>query len=356
MPVNFGQYRRINAYTVPSSFLSLRAAILLLFTLFAFSTSGYVILEKYTVLEAFYMTVITFSTVGFSEIRPLSNEGRVFTTIVILLNIGIYAYLVSVFSYYIIQGEIFKKMHTDYMKKKIDKLKKHVIVCGYGKYGHEITSHLMDHDTPFVIIDQSAEAIEHIRSSPDKLLYIHGDATQDEVLEEAGINRAEAIICALPDDSENVFIVITAKNINPRMNIISRAKQVKSKRTLLLAGASHVIMPEQIGGFYMATLVSKPGAVEFFTFITRESESDISFEEIRYEDLPQACQGKSIKEMGLRKHSGANIIGKINSAGNYDVNPTPNAILAPAESFIVLGNHAQIELLKGFLSNYPERD
>ncbi len=272
---------------VSSSFLSLRLALWLLIGELILGIGGYVILEGYTLREAFYMTIITISTVGFSEIRPLSPTGQLLTSVLILLNIGIFAYLLSVFSYYVIQGEIFKKMNYQTIQKKISKLKEHVIVCGYGKYGKEIILHLAQHDIPFVIIDNDPEIIDQIRAHKDDLLYIHADATMDETLLNAGIKNAEALISALPDDSENVYIVITAKNINSKINIISRASEPKSQKTLLLAGATHVIMPEQIGGYYMATLVSKPGAVEFFSFITRDMDSDIGFEELRlYENMP----------------------------------------------------------------------
>jgi voltage-gated potassium channel len=204
-----------------------------------------------------------------------------------------------------------------------------------------------------VIIDNDPEVIEKIRFQKENLLYIHADATMDETLLNAGIKNAEAIISALPDDSENVYIVITAKNINSEINIISRASETKSQKTLLLAGATHVIMPEQIGGYYMATLVSKPGAVEFFSFITRDMESDIGFEELKYENMPQGCKGKSLREMNIRKITGANVIGYINAKNNYIVNPEPDAQLVPNTSFIVLGSRKQLKALKELLDNYP---
>lgn len=339
---------------VSSSFLSLRLALWLLLGELMLGIGGYMILEGYTLREAFYMTIITISTVGFSEIKPLSPTGQVLTSILILLNIGIFAYLLSVFTFYVIQGEIFKKMNYEIVQRKIQKLEDHVILCGYGKYGKEIAIHLLQHDIPFVIIEKDPEVIEEIRSDGEKLLHIHADATMEDALLQAGINRAEAIISALPDDSENVYIVITAKNINSTINIISRASEPKSQKTLVLAGATHVIMPEQIGGYYMATLVSKPGAVEFFSFITRDMDSDISFEELKYEDMPKGCKDKTLREMNIRKITGANVIGYINPNNNYIVNPEPDAVLEPNSSFIVLGSTGQLKALKELLENYPD--
>ncbi|KAA3636777.1 MAG: potassium channel protein [Bacteroidetes bacterium] len=338
---------------VTSSFLSLRLALVLMAGELILGISGYTIIEGYTLREAFYMTILAISTVGFTEVQPLSPTGQVFSSVLIMLNIGIFAYLISVFTYYVIQGEIFKKMNYDLIQRKIGKLKDHVIICGYGKYGKEIAIHLLQHDIPFVIIDDDPDVIEGIRQDKLNLLFIHADATLDDTLKNAGIDRAEAIISALPEDSENVYIVITAKNINPTINIISRASQIKSQKTLLLAGATHVIMPEQIGGFYMATLVSKPGAVEFFSFITRDMESDISFEELKYEDMPEGSKNKTLKEMNIRSITGANVIGYINPNNNYIVNPGPDAKLEPNSSFIVLGSTKQLEALKELLDNYP---
>jgi voltage-gated potassium channel len=347
-------YRKLNIYTVPSSFLNIRVAIALLLTDFVVAILGFVLLEGYSFIDAFYMAMITISTVGFMEVEPLSPQGRLFTALLILANIGVFAYALAVFSYYIIQGEIYKKMHLNLVKSSIKKLKGHVILCGFGKYGGEIATHFNKHHIPFVVIDLDDQKIEQIQTSKEKIFYLQDDATHDDALIKAGIERASALISALPDDSDNVFVVFSARQLNPRLNIISRAKHPKSQKKLLMAGANHVVMPEQIGGFYMATLVSKPGAVEFFSFITNEYRSDIGFEEIEYKMLPEECQGKSLKELNIRKNTGANVIGYKAPDGHYEVNPQPDIILKPGTSFIVLGNEQQLQDLKYYIANYPE--
>jgi len=341
-------YRRsqLNIYTVPSSFLNVRvAAFLLLFTLVG-GTLGFYFIEGYNLGEAFYMTVITISTVGYTEVRPLSPEGRIFNSFYILLNIGIFAYLLAVFSYYVIQGEIFKQMHTNLIRSQIEKLSGHIIICGYGKYGREIVSHFILHEVPFVIIEQDEKEVELIREDENKILYIQNDATNDEVLLEAGIKRARALLTTLPDDSENLFTVFTARQLNAELEIISRSLNSKSERKLRLAGADHVIRPEQIGGFYMATLVSKPGAVEFFSYITNEARSDIGFEELHYEDMPLQIRDSPIRELRIRKLTGANIIGYKSPEGKYIVNPDPETVLRPQSSFIVLGDREQLRMVR----------
>jgi voltage-gated potassium channel len=343
-------FRRWNIYTIPSSFLNIRWAIALLVGEVLIGISGFTIIEDYSLVNAFYMTMITISTVGFMEVQPLSADGRLFTALLILANIGIFAYALAVFSFYIIQGEIYKKMHINLIKSSINKLKDHVILCGYGKYGEEIASHFNKHALPFVVIDLDDNRIEEIQKSKEKIFYLQDDATHDEVLIKAGIERASALISSLPDDSDNVFVVFSARQLNPNLNIISRAKNPKSIKKLQMSGADHVVMPEQIGGFYMATLVSQPGAVEFFSYITNEYRSDIGFEEISFESLPEGYRGKPLRELNIRKITGANVIGYKEPDGSYQVNPGPEVVMKPGSSFIVLGNEQQLKRLKEFFS------
>ncbi len=341
---------------VPLNLLSIKLGGILLVSDLLIGILGFIFFEGYSFEDAFYMTVITISTVGYTEVEPLSEAGKWFASGYIFFNILAFAYLLAVFSYYIIQGEIFRKMHENLVKTRIEELKNHMIICGYGKYGKEIAHHFFLHQIPFVVIDESESEIENIQRSPDDILYIKDDATHDEALIAAGIQRAHSIITTLPDDAENVFTVLTARQLNPSINIISRAKHPKSQKKLTLAGANHVVMPEQIGGFYMATLISKPGAVEFFSFITNEYQSDIGFEEIRFEDLPEACRGKSIRELFFRKHSGANIIGYKGPGGKYVVNPEPSVVLTPGGSFIILGDNEQLEALQHYLKSFDQAD
>ncbi|MEL7121209.1 MAG: NAD-binding protein [Bacteroidota bacterium] len=337
---------------IPSTLLSLRLALLLLMIDLILGIAMFMLIEKYDLADAIYMAIITISTVGYTEVKPLSEIGKLFTSAYILINIAIFAYLLAVFSYYVIQGEIFKGMHKNLVKSRIDKLDRHIIICGYGKYGKEIAHHFFVHKVPFVVIDIDPEEIELIQQSSDDILYIFDDATHDEALIGAGIERAQGLISALPDDAENVFTVLTARQINSKINIISRAKDPKSQRKLLLAGANHVVMPEQIGGFYMATLISKPGAVEFFSFLTNEYQADIGFEEIKFEDLPLSLRGKPISDLSIRQKTGANIISFKNPEGHYEINPGPDVILIPESSFIIIGDHDQLESLNQYIDSY----
>lgn len=314
---------------------------------------GFMLVEGYNLREAIYMTIITLSTVGFQEVRPLSPAGQIFAILLILLNLGIFAYGISVVTGFIVRGELFKKFHLNMIENKIAKLDQHIIVCGYGRYGRQVVDHLLHHSIPFVLIEKDEENIQQIQGSEQKILYIEGDATNDENLLAAKITSAKALISALPEDTDNLFTVISARQMNPTINIISRCATKRTERKLKQAGANHVIMPDSIGGFYMASLISSPGAVEFFSLISREYESDIGFEEISYDHMPEPCQGMTIRQLRIRRNTGANIIGLREPSGNFVVNPVPDTMLLPGSSFIVLGTDQQIKNLKTYLADFP---
>lgn len=312
--------------------------------------TGLVLIEHYSLIDAFYMAVITTSTVGFGEVEPLSEAGRLFMAVMIIVNLGVVAYALAAFSYYIIEGKIFELMERNYMQARVDNLKGHTIICGFGRYGREVARHLEEQGQSFVVIEEDLEKFGLPEFEGKEIFYVDGDATHDEVLQEAGIDRAIGLITSLNDDSDNLFIVLSAKELNPKLRIISSAHSKRSRSKLIRAGASNVILPEQIGGFYMATLISKPGAVEFFSYVTNELDSDIGFEEIRYDQLPAVLRGKNIQGMNLRENSGVNVIGHRKANGKYDVNPNPSATLTVGESFITVGSQPQILALRKYLN------
>ncbi|MFT7121175.1 MAG: voltage-gated potassium channel [Neolewinella sp.] len=312
-------------------------------------TIGLILIEGYSLVDAFYMAVITITTVGFGEVAPLSRSGRIFMSLFMIVNIGVVAYALAAFSYYVIDGKLFEQMEKNRMQAKVDALTGHTILCGFGRYGKEIARHLLLHEQDFVVVEEKESKLSGTEFEEVDIPFVVGDATEDESLEAAGISRAGSLITALSDDSDNLFIVLSAKDLNPKLQIVSRAHQARSRQKMIKAGASHVIMPEQIGGFYMATLISKPGAVEFFSYVTNELASDIGFEEIRFDQLPVPLQDKSIQEINFRKNGGVNVIGHRLANGKYVVNPGPGAKLAEGESFITVGSQPQIHSLRKFL-------
>ncbi|OWY19414.1 potassium channel protein [Sphingobacteriales bacterium UPWRP_1] len=302
---------------------------------------GFMLIEDYSLVEAFYMTVITLSTVGYTEVKPLTDTGRIFTSFLIIANLGTFAYAISNLTTYIIDGNL-KRMIQEYsLQSNIDKLKGHVILCGFGRYGAEVVKHFKLHKVPFVIIEASAAVADKIQEKGD-LLYLHGDATHDEVLEMAGIRQAKSLITTLPDDAENVYVSLTARQMNPSLRIISRALSQKSEAKLKLAGANEVITLEEMGGFFMATLIGKPDLVTFFRILSYETSASVSLEEIGFEHLPDDNSPLTIRQLNIRENSGASVIGLKTLSGDYIVNPSPETVLKRGMQLFVLGNHDQI--------------
>lgn len=348
--------RIIRWIILSGSVFNLGVAALLFLLSLLLGTIGFMILEGWDALDSFYMSVITISTVGFTEVEPLSHPGRLFTSILIIFDIGVFAYAVSAFTSYFIEDNVFKKIHKYLILQGIGQLRDHVIICGYGSYGLEIAEHFDLHNIPFVVIDKSQERIEELQKSEQKIFYIHGDATQDEILRKAGIEHASAIISAMAIDTDNVFTVLTARQLNSKLKIISRVAQPSAIRKLKLAGADHIITPEQVGGFYMATLVTNPGAIDFLSFITNEYESNIGIEEFMYEKAPNYCHRKTIAELQIRRKTGCNIIGYKSPRGRYIVNPMPDTRLIAGSSFIVLGDQMQLQRMRDYMEELRDLD
>jgi len=339
----------VSGYSMPSRFLNIRLALALLLGEIALGTFGFMFLEGYNLNQAFYMTIITISTVGYSEVKPLSEQGHLFVSILIMFNVGIFTYTLAVFSYYIVQGEIFKSFHSKLIEREIHKLRDHVIVCGYGRFGREIVHYLRKHGKLIVVIEQDESHILELRKTSE-ILYVKEDATHDDGLLAAGVLHAGALISALRDDADNVYTILTAKQLNPKIRVISRATDPRAKKKLEMAGAEYVVLPELIGGFYMANLISRPKAVEFFSFITNEFATDIGFEEIRSDMLPTAFLGKTLGDINIQGKSGANVIGLIHPNGSKTINPESHEHVLAGTSMIVIGSPDQLQRMREMFS------
>lgn len=272
----------------------LRPALLLLLSLFI-GLVGYMVIEGYSFVDAMYMTAVTVSTVGYEVVKPLSYAGKLFTIFFLLLNIGLFTYLISLFTRYLLDGEFIKRYKEMKMENKIHHLKDHVIICGFGRNGKESAQILHNNNIPFVLVETKDDLTSDGNFKVEH--YIKGNATTDETLLEAGIKHAKAIIAALPVDADNLFLVLSARQLNPTIKIISRASVNSSVQKLKIAGADNVIMPDKIGGAHMATLVLQPDVTEILSIMS--TTSNPSF---RIVELPV---GKSIKLSELdygRKH------------------------------------------------------
>ncbi|MCT4664618.1 MAG: potassium channel protein [Flavobacteriales bacterium] len=304
---------------------------------------GFLLIEDLSMVDSIYMTVITISTVGFTEVKPLSPEGRIFTSILIVMSVLTYAYLISVFTRFAIKTEFYKKMKERVIVKEVSKLKGHTIVCGYGRNGRQAIETLKRHNKSFVVIDNNEAIIEEINDFG--ILAIEGDATRDSILEKANISEAEALIAALPHDANNLFIVLTARQLKKDIKIISRATNDNTVSKLYVAGANNVIMPDKVGGSHMATLVVAPDVVEFIDEITVGKASGITLEEVSYNEIPENLKGKTVRELGIREMSGCTIVGFKTQTGEIEINPSPDSQLEKGCKLFVLGNPEQIKKL-----------
>ena len=304
-------------------------------------TLGYMFIEDYRFLDALYMTIITISTVGFREVMPLSDYGKIFTIFLIVISLGIFGYVLSSITRLIIEGVLHQSYKEYQVRKKIVKLKGHVIVCGYGRNGYQACIELMEHDEKVVIVEKRDNVVARILENPN-MLYVQGDASSEDVLEVAQIRKAKALITALPNDADNIFVVLTAREMNPGLKIISRASNFGSDVKLRRAGATNVIMPDRIGGQRMAKLVAQPDIVEFVEYILLQNTKDVQLLEITCDNMAQCNLSKTVRELKLRELSGANLIGIKTEKGSYIFNPSPDIEISQEDKLFVIGTPTQL--------------
>lgn len=331
------------------SYYRFYAPLLIMLSVWLLGTIGYVLIDNYSWFDAFYMTIITVATVGYGEVAPLSHIGKLFTAFLIITSFGTFAYAVSSITKFVIDGEFNEFFKNRKLNATIDKISDHVIICGYGRNGRQAAQVLKKHNKRFVVIENSATLTSTLNHKFSELV-ITGDSTQDEVLLKAGILKAKALITTLPVDADNLFIVLTARNLNKNLTIISRASEDNSDKKLKIAGANNVIMPDKVGGAHMAYLVMKPDVMEFIDHITAEAGDNISLEEISFDRIPDELKNKTLKDLEIRNRSGANIIGYKTVQGQYIINPSADTLIIADSKLFVLGTQEQISALKQILS------
>ena len=317
---------------------------LLVILIIAIGILGYMGLSGYNFVDALYMTVITVTTVGFGELQPFSPEEKIFTIFLILTSIIIFGYAVSAFSEYLVSGKLFEHFKHRRVEKKIGHLKGHTIVCGYGRNGKQAILKLSNYNRKFVVVERSKEKIEALDVAG--ILNIEGDATLDETLQRAGIENAAFLITALPSDADNLFVVLTASQLNKKCIIISRASNESSYKKLKFAGANNVIMPDKLGGDHMASLVTTPDVIEFVDRLTIEGETTANLEEVAVNDLPEKYLNKTILDLDIRRKTGCTVIGFKNPDKNYIINPEADIKLVADSQLIILGRPEQIIKLR----------
>lgn len=333
----------------PESSKPIYFAMGLLVIIICVGVAGYIVLEGMSFTEAFFMTIITIATVGFQEVRPLSPAGMWFTSFLIIISFGIFVFVVTSFSRYFIDGVVSNYYRDRKVKKRIESLSNHVILCGYGRNGNQAALDLAMHKVPFIVIENDPGIIAAL-SEQGNILYIEGDATQEKVLFDARIETAKALITTLPTDADNLYVVLTAKEIKPELTIISRASNETSDIKLKRAGATNVIMPDRVGGQRMAKLVTQPDVVEFIDYIMLQEPDSVFIEELNCRTFAPSFEGKAIRELEIRNRTGANVIGLRREDGNYIINPSPSVHLSSKDKLFILGTSRQINDLRRLLT------
>jgi len=305
------------------------------------------LIEGYRFLDAVFMTIITITTIGYGEVHPLSDAGRIFAIFLILISFSTFTYSLARLTQFFVSGEMKEYFINKKIMSTLDSLSNHVIICGFGRNGQQAAKTLLGHKIDFVVVDRDSNNINQFKHNEHKsLLYINGDATEDVVLKEAGIDRAASLICALPTDADNVFIVLSARALNSKLQIISRASNATSIPKLKKAGASNVIMPDRIGGTHMATLVSKPEVVEFIDFLSGEEAESINIESIDFKVLPKEIQPTTLSNIMKWKTTGVNCIAIKDGNGKFIINPPIDFLVEEGMKMIVLGTKSQIAAMK----------
>jgi voltage-gated potassium channel len=334
--LNLFEKRRINRFIL---------AMVLSFASLSLGIIGFGWVEGYNFAEAFYMSIITISTVGYNEIHPLSSNGRIFASFYIIFNLGIFAYVVSVISSYIFEGEL-NQIYKKYLyHKEVKKMKDHVIVCGFGRNGAKACEELSNSKVAFVIIEKDEELSNWVVDNTNYKV-VQGDATSDEVLESAGITKAKSIIISLPNDAENVFLTLTSRDFNQDIKIIVRASEESSEKKLMRAGANKVIMPDAVGGLHMAQHITKPVVIDYLESLSGSDENGLQLEEIHIKELKNEFIDKSIGELDIRKKSGVSILGLRKGEEKFLFNPNSQEVLMTETVIIIIGKPEEVANFK----------
>ncbi len=297
-----------------------------------FGTAGYMGIEGWNFLDSLYMTIITLATVGFREVHDLSFRGKLFTIFLIFGGVGTVLYALRTGARVILEGELKEIFGRRKLEKKIKELRDHYIICGYGRMGKIISKELKSEGVKFVVIEKTPVSLEE----NEDVLLLRGDATRDNILGEAGIEKARGLISVLPTDAENLLVVLSARGLNPNILIVARAAEEDSGQKFLRAGATKVVSPYHIGGLRMAHTVLKPTVVDFIEFATRSGNIELQMQEILIQE-GSSLVGLTLEECGIGRDLGVIIVAIKQSTGDTRFNPTFKSTIKPGDTLIALG-------------------
>jgi voltage-gated potassium channel len=312
----------------------------------ALGTLGYIVIEGWSAFDALYMTVTTVTTVGYQEIHPLSPTGRAFTIVLVISGVGTLFYVLGNIARLVLEGElraIFGRYRTEGKMKAITT---HYIVCGYGRMGKRICKELSAKPLPFVVIDKNPDVISAVQQ--EGLMALEGDATRDDVLIRAGIERAKGVVSVVNTDTENLYIVLTARGLNKDLFIVARGGEEGSEQKLLRAGANRVISPYHIGGMQIAQALIRPAVVDFLELATHSEHLDLQMEELTI-GKGSRFDGRTPCECGLEEDRGLMVVAVKRVSGHLEFNPGQKVVLGEGDKLIVLGQPKSLQRLEALL-------
>ncbi|MEL6843294.1 MAG: potassium channel protein, partial [Bacteroidota bacterium] len=324
------------------NFRKVYGSILLLLITSVVGMIGFRLIEGYSWLDSAYMTVITMSTVGFGTLGDLTVGGKLFSIFLIIISAGIFVYAITTISTFVIEGEFQHFFKRYQVNKQIEKLSEHIIICGLGRNGREVARELESQQVPYLIVEENEEVIQDFLEHHPEALILQGDATHDDVLEDANIDKARGLITALATDAENVFITLTAREMNPRIKIVARASQESSVSKLRRAGANEVILPNLIGGRKMANVLTRPALVEFLEMVSGDSRINKLHLEVVSCEAHDALIGKTLAELDLRRQTGVLVLGRKSGNLPVELNPGPHRQLESSDRLFMIGTNEQI--------------
>ena len=311
-------------------------------TLITFGTAGFYFIggDEWSLIDSFYMTIITMTTVGFGEVHPLDDMGRLWTSFVIIFGVSGFLYMIAEFGAELLEFTVYKENKK---KRKIRKMKNHYIICGYGRMGAVIAKELHDKGYPLVIVELDQYKVDKIT----ELGYqsILGDATIEKTLEEAGIHQASGIVVCLNNDPDNLFVTLTARSLNHEAFLVSRCAQISNSPKLKQAGANKVVNPYTAGGHRMAELLISPELEDTVSLSLHQDFVDLAIDEIRLNNLDK-LHGIQIKDSNIREDYNLIIVGLINGDGSYEINPNPDTTLNEHHTLMLMGQKEKLDLYK----------
>jgi voltage-gated potassium channel len=323
-------------------------AVLMSLVIIAFGTAGYMLIEGWNALDAVYMTIITLTTVGFKEVHDISSLGQIYTILLIFAGVGFSLYVAGSIVQFVMEGQIRTILGRRRLDKRISDMKNHYIVCGYGRIGRVLCHYLKNAPVEMVIIEKNPDLIPVMEE--DGVYYLHGDAGQEAVLLKAGIDRAKGLIAVLASDSDNVFLVLTARQLNPDLYIVARSSQEESKSKLRAAGANTVESPYDFGALRLAQRIIRPTVTSFFDFAFGAKREAIQMEEIPVRGS-SSLANLPLKDSGIRQAYNLIIIAIKEADGNMVFNPSFETVIKSGDTVVAVGEAENLKKLEKVLNS-----